>query len=1675
MKSYKEVKLARSRLGFSFFQRVQAGYLLLAILLLFPLQGMAFAAQSMDPISPGIGDGSSTENYVPPKTFTYNFNEINNVQTDVPSLTTELMGDQTDPASGASSWTQTDVSLPGNFALEVAVKRELLDAGSWPRATRELGNWNLAIPHIRSRYITNVDGSFSHTQGSLPPAWVRGEACSAPLNSNPDFYKYIDGAGFELKKEDYWQGDTISIPGVGSEQILQDGTTKKTVNQWKIDCLDVNGVDAFQVTLPDGTAYIFSELKTIKSFKKTYLASEDMPCLQQCAYPALGDNTPNLKLAMSVVNVFMQVTEVKDRFGNWVKYDYDTYGNLIRIYASDGREITLQYSGTDERRLSSVRANNRTWTYSYQSPNTSSESDMYLLTGVTLPDSRQWQFDYPDNGTTTRFWHSLFIGRHAQIDPFDPVQCDPGGGGDYVSMTHPGGASAIFRIEGRCVGQAAVPKLQNFNRFGQGAPYQTYALPKTHQQYSLSHKRLDLPDGTVYEWGYSYNLNFGYYYGESSPYDISFNLPGLPAGTDLSFVSEDLVDVSATLITNPDGNYQLSIADRRYGYQNGKQLYAATYDANFNLVSYTKYHYSVSPMDYGSTRQWVHGIEEYIVYPLPPEFDGQIYFDQAVSASKHMRLLDRELVLVDGATPTSYKEAFSQFNNYEKAQQVSQYGPGGTRQIQLGFAHHSGTWVLNQPTTVDVSLNGGTYQRLSENVYYDALHSNTAYRFQLKEEKYFGTIRKAYPSYQSVTGARGQIKDVDLHLDAAGSKRRVSFNNYKRGQAQTVTVPQRYLSGTMSMTKEVDDNGWVVATTDFNGVRTEYAYTPVGLVRAVNLAPDSTYTYGNWNDTLFTYSYPSSGGLVRTAQQCVVNNAMSGCSGPTSLTTTQTYDALYRLVKRQVSGDGESRYQLFTYDANNQTTFASFVSANSNETRGTHSTYGPLKRKTSVTTSGLGTTYFNYLAGNKVQQVNPRGFATVTTYRAFATPLYHYPTRIESPEGVVTELMYDTFANVTAITQQGGGLSQTESRVYDSHNHLCFVGRNDTGNVQFKYNLLGELQWQAQGNVSSCSGAKPAHAVDRVYDNLGSLKAVNYPDSTPDVSYTLDNVGNLVQLAAGSAVQNYVYNNQGALESETLTVPGRSESLTVDYRYNSDLAPSALVYPVTQQVVHLSPNAFGEPTQVARSGQSYASGIDFHPSGGVKSFTYGNGVTHQSVLDSVSNLPVHISDMKGNNRIAWFDYAYDNNANITQLLDGTDSGYHLNALSYDGLDRLIGTSGNSKAGNASVDYDALGNITRLVTHNRTLNYNYNTTLNRLTGVSSSGTAAKNYSYFNYDARGNITYNSHVGMSYNLANQMTSALGNSYTYDGHNRRVKVAGNGDTRYYFYSQSGQLLFSEENGIQTNYIYLGNKLIAEDSQAVTTFVHSDMLGSPVARTNAAGTVQSRRHYKPFGDTYEAPSYDIGYTGHKYDNDLGLSYMQARYYDPVIGRFYSNDPKGTASFLSEGKIQGFNRYAYAANNPYKYVDPDGRDYEETFLSLKVPFVGAVDVGTVSFKPNANGQGNTTSGLFVRFSTSASNVDSDVTKGAVKQKGAIAGLTFGKGAGSHTDQNFDDPSASIDVGVGVGTVSIGDASSSESSATVEIGPSLGADATVSKSFTLTGNDVKQAAQEVKSKIEELIR
>ena len=108
-------------------------------------------------------------------------------------------------------------------------------------------------------------------------------------------------------------------------------------------------------------------------------------------------------------------------------------------------------------------------------------------------------------------------------------------------------------------------------------------------------------------------------------------------------------------------------------------------------------------------------------------------------------------------------------------------------------------------------------------------------------------------------------------------------------------------------------------------------------------------------------------------------------------------------------------------------------------------------------------------------------------------------------------------------------------------------------------------------------------------------------------------------------------------------------------------------------------------------------------------------------------------------------------------------------------------------------------------------------------------------------------------------------------------------------------------------------------------TYYLPDAQGSPIAAFDATGKILWRQHYQPFGQEIEqdAASKDktIGYTGHVHNRETGLTYMGRRYYDPAIGRFMSMDPAG----VNPNDPRTFNRYAYANNNPYRYVDPDGK------------------------------------------------------------------------------------------------------------------------------------------------------
>jgi RHS repeat-associated protein len=119
-----------------------------------------------------------------------------------------------------------------------------------------------------------------------------------------------------------------------------------------------------------------------------------------------------------------------------------------------------------------------------------------------------------------------------------------------------------------------------------------------------------------------------------------------------------------------------------------------------------------------------------------------------------------------------------------------------------------------------------------------------------------------------------------------------------------------------------------------------------------------------------------------------------------------------------------------------------------------------------------------------------------------------------------------------------------------------------------------------------------------------------------------------------------------------------------------------------------------------------------------------------------------------------------------------------------------------------------------------------------------------------------------------------------------------------------------------------------------VVEYYHTDAIGNVRAVTNGAGQVVERHDYLPFGEECTTgtcasnPGLNGGqprkFTGKERDAETGLDYFGARYYGSKLGRFTTTDPAYT---IQENLVdpQRWNRYAYARNNPLRYVDPDGR------------------------------------------------------------------------------------------------------------------------------------------------------
>lgn len=148
-----------------------------------------------------------------------------------------------------------------------------------------------------------------------------------------------------------------------------------------------------------------------------------------------------------------------------------------------------------------------------------------------------------------------------------------------------------------------------------------------------------------------------------------------------------------------------------------------------------------------------------------------------------------------------------------------------------------------------------------------------------------------------------------------------------------------------------------------------------------------------------------------------------------------------------------------------------------------------------------------------------------------------------------------------------------------------------------------------------------------------------------------------------------------------------------------------------------------------------------------------------------------------------------------------------------------------------------------------------------------------------------------------------------------------GNGTKLYYFYDSNGILsaIYHHVNGVKTAYHvqtnYQGDVVALYDwSGSLVAKYDYDAWGNILSVTDANGTPIT-------SSTHIANVNPFRYRSYYYDNDLGLYYLQSRYYDSGIGRFVNGD--NIVAGVG-GAIQGYNLSVYCFNNPVNRDDQDG-------------------------------------------------------------------------------------------------------------------------------------------------------
>lgn len=1410
----------------------------------------------------------------------------------ISALPDDLFGDSINSYTGSLQFSVVDASIPGNNNLDVQVARHLDVNETRGKLKRHRAqgapfrNWDFDIPHLH--------GLFSSTVG-----WQAGPVAGIRCNQ-PDPTKAAPPPTGSAPADTFWSGNFLYVPGRGNEEIVHVGSSSAvkpttggpylwmTKSLWYFSCLTTtaNGTgDSFHALSPDGTKYWFNQIAS-------------RPAAYVSLSPAVVPRS----------EVWFLPTRIEDRFGNYVTYTYSPTKswNLTRVEASDGRYLSISYNTkATGPYVDTVTDGLRSWRYEYLDDNLEGQ-----LTAVVLPDSRKITYSFGD--LSADHVDQAFSG------------CGSAPGFLYAPdfnlvATHPSGVTATFKLNMKLHGRTYVPRAC---WVGQNDSFDL--VPKTFATLTLTGKQLagvGLATPKTWSWTFPPYMASGKYADECTS-------TACATSKQVSTTQPDGSTVKETYGIKYDDNEGMLLSSEIYATGNSSATKAETYSYQTSSVG------RPYPQHLGvPTRTYM----DPSAMTLRPQVSKQIAVDGVTFVKKVASTCNgNNTPCFDALARPLIEEKYS-----------SGPGMGFSRTEALSYYDNLNKWTLGQAATLkciapaECTPSWAPSGIVISQTNFDANSAVPIAKYR------FGKLTETI-SYWA---------DGTVATSTDGNGNITSYSSWKRGIPQIIQFTATAESpGGSTQLMSVTDAGWISAVTDEVSSKTCFAYDLMGRLTEITYPSESTpatcdTSEVDWKKTRIAFE------PVAAAEYGISANHWRQTSTTGNHVKITYFDALWRPVLTReydaTNSSGTTSFRRFGYDSIGRKSFRSYAGATDNITTGVRSEYDVIGRPVAVREdSELGqlVTSTAYQSGFKTLATNPKGYQTQTIYRAYDSPSYEEPHGISELNGDRhTEIYRDVFGKPQQVHRRNGFGNEIAKRyyVYDNYQQLCKTVEPETGATIMDYDGAGNLQWSAAGTgltgITSCdtiAGRDSGRKVTRYYDARNRLKELNFPDLRGNQAWTYTRDGLPETITTwnglnndGPVINRYNYDKRRKLKAESVEQPAWY-GWGISYVYDANGNLASQTYP-TGLVVNYAPNALGQPTQAG----AYATGAQYHPNGALKQFTYGNGIVH-TMSQNARELPKRVTD---SSNAMDFEYSYDKNANISSIEDyviGTPTSQN-RMMGYDELDRLLWTS-SQLYGVAQVfqyKYDALDNLksAKLELVKDYAHYVYDPATNQLLNIKDSNGAT--VIGFGYDPQGNVTNKNGRLFDFDFGNRLRSTPEEWYRYDGYGRRVlNWRSNEPGVLSQYSRSGQLLYDENYRASvrksSTYIYLAGSLVAtkewnfDISTGATKYQHTDVLGSPVAVTDAAGSVIDRTNYEPYGATFNEPTYDgFGYAGHVRDSATGLNYMQQRYYDSDLGRFISVDPVSATNLA-------FNRYNYGNNNPYKFIDPDGRNVLDWLIKM---------------------------------------------------------------------------------------------------------------------------------------------